>query len=571
MLGLGAKTRLVGKNGIKTTVLTVAAVATVAGVVVTGWLAWDRRDGPLYPQAESAPASLADEGGTTRMTLAGIAAIPDDFERNASLYEFIAEANRELVEQYLDAAADLPATPHRSDVVRVLYVRYAALDPGAADHVLDGARRHSWIAAVFRVWAQVDLAAALGRASSLDPRLRAVVAEAILELDLTVGEREEVAFWLDAADELAARRMAEGETYEDLWESAIEAERGRRVRIDALAVEWAREDPEGALDAIIALGSWPIHIEVVEQVLAEWLRGQPREAGKWLAGQPPSMWGHSLTIDSLSRLIEHDVPAALAAARAFPDADFDDLVRTGFAKALEQDFDAAAAWLKPAHGSSDAGLLQSYARQYGRRDPREALDWALYGEADEETRSSRVREVFRGIARTDLALARRLVDEVADPESRLEAALVVVGSGSRDDWSAEDSLRLARSFRSETHRARMTSAIFSRWTRTFDLTWLGDLGIKAYNDDRSYANAGVAGDAALALPSGIIRDAALASVIDNVVRRDHALAERLFAGLGSSRYRAWGAARLYTHFADTRTDVAKSRRFRSILEAECGS
>ena len=140
----------------------------------------------------------------------------------------------------------------------------------------------------------------------------------------------------------------------------------------------------------------------------------------------------------------------------------------------------------------------------------------------------------------------------------------MVESGRGDEWNAEDSLRLMRSFRSVSHRARMASAVFSRWSRNYDLSYVVGWG-RVYLDDEAYANAGVAANAALALPSGIVRDAALASVIGTVVSRDDALAERLFEELGSTPYRAWSAARLYTHFADK----ADSGRYRSILEAEC--
>lgn len=561
-----------GKTGIRTPAPAVVGVTVVLVVVVTAWFLADRRGGPAYREPDSVSASSAVEGvRTTPTTLSSISAIPDDFERNLLLYEFIAEADRHLVEQYLDTLVDLPANPQRTDVGRVLYVRYAALDPAAAtEHVLGGARNTSWVAAVFRAWAEVDLDAALNRAESLDPRLQVVVASAVFELDLSVAEREAVALRLDAVGELAARYRAEGESYANLWERAIETVRGRRGRIEALALAWGRENPEAALAAIASLGDWGLHNEVVEEVLAGWLRRRPGKAGEWLASLPPSMWSHSLTTDSLGRLLEEDVAAALDAVRAFRDIDFDDLVRGGFAEALEHDFEAAAAWLETASESGDLGLQWAYAHHYGRHAPREALDWAFHGEADEETRPQLVREVFRGIARTDLTLARLLVDEVADPELRLDAALVVVGAGQANEWDIEDSLRLARSFRSEKHRARLTSEVFSRWSRRYDVTYIGGSRGRVFRDDSSYDNADVAATAALALPDDVVRDAALTGVIANVVGRDDALAERLFSGLGSSRYRAWSAARLYAHFADSVGDREKSQRYRAILEVECG-
>ena len=556
----------------KPQILAAAAAAVVVLVVLAAWITPDWRTGTTHPDSASETVPIAvDRGRQTPTKLAGIVSIADDFERNAALYEFIAEADRGLIEQYLRAVDDLPAVPHRADVVRVLYVRYGALDPAAAaDHVLDGERKFSWVAAVFRAWARVDLNGALERAGSLDPRLRSALGEALLELDLTDDERVEVAFRLGAVGTLVARPVAEEETYADLWKHANQAGRGRRERIEALAFVWAEADPEAALTALVSLHDTELHSDIVDEVLAEWLTAQPGEAGLWLASQTPSMWSHSLATDSLSRLLEEDVPAALAAAKAFPAADFDSLARRGFGKALEHDFDTAVAWLESLEGSRDTGLRQAYAREYGRREPREALEWAMYGEADEARRPQRVREVFRGIARGDWTRARRLLDAVGDPESRLEAALVVVGSASADEFNVEDSLRLAGSFRAEVRRARLTADVFSRWSRSFDISYFGASAVRVYGD-ASYADANAAGDAALDLPSGAVRDAALASVMANVVGRDDALAERLFDGLVGFRYRAWGAARLHAHLANTGADAAKTRRYRSILEAECAS
>lgn len=546
-------------------------MSAVVLVVMAAWTARDWRVGATDPESvwEIAPVST-DHERETPTTLVEIVSILDDFERNAALYEFVAEAGRDRVEQYLRAVDDLRAVPHRADVVRVLYVRYAALDPAAAaDHVLEGERENSWVAAVFRAWAQVDLAGALDRATSLDPRQRSMLAEALLELDLTDGQRAEVAFRLDTVGKLVALRRPDGETYAGLWERAIQARQGRRGRIEALTAAWAEDDPEAALTALVSLNDSDLHGDVVDEVLAEWLTAQPDKAGQWLAKQTPSMWRHSLVTNSLSRLLEEDVPAALAAAKAFPAAEFDSLAERGFGKALEHDFEASVAWLETVEGPGDTGLRQAYAREYGRREPRQALDWAMYGETDEARRPQQVREVFRGIARADWTRARRLLDVVGDAESRLEAALVVVGLASADEWNVEDSLRLAASFRSEVHRAQLTADVFSRWSRAFDIRYIGGSAIRSFGGDSSYANAGVAGDAALALPRGAVRDAALASVMANVAGRDPALAERLFAGLAGFRYRVWGAARLYAHFVDTGADTAKTQRYRSILEAAC--
>ncbi|MYA15333.1 MAG: hypothetical protein F4Z28_00455, partial [Gammaproteobacteria bacterium] len=55
-------------------------------------------------------------------TLAEIASIEDDFFRNSALYALIADASRTRLEDWLAEVETLPATRHRSDVARVLYI-----------------------------------------------------------------------------------------------------------------------------------------------------------------------------------------------------------------------------------------------------------------------------------------------------------------------------------------------------------------------------------------------------------------------------------------------------------------
>jgi len=80
-------------------------------------------------------ATEEDASDTDRATLAGIAGVADGFDRNAALYQFLAKADRGRIERLLGEVADLPAAPHRDDVARVLYIRFASVDPAtAADH-----------------------------------------------------------------------------------------------------------------------------------------------------------------------------------------------------------------------------------------------------------------------------------------------------------------------------------------------------------------------------------------------------------------------------------------------------
>ena len=131
-------------------------------------------------------------------TLADIALIEDDFSRNAALYALIGDAPQARVEEWLAEVDTLPATRHRPDLARVLYIRFAVLDPEAAlQHVLRGATRASWLVAIFRTWGQLDPNAAAARAATLLPSARAAASRALLELDLPRAELRAILAGLD--------------------------------------------------------------------------------------------------------------------------------------------------------------------------------------------------------------------------------------------------------------------------------------------------------------------------------------------------------------------------------------
>ena len=171
------------------------------GIAIGAVLVWvlfssqdDRSDPPPTPLPKIEPSSdqSTPPQGRNRLSLADIAALADDFERNAALYGLLANASVGEIEGLLAEVESLNPAPHRPDVVRVLYIRFAALDPMvAADHVITGAYRSSWVRAVFRAWAHADLDAAVARAATLDGDAKVLATRTILELEL---QRREIRF-----------------------------------------------------------------------------------------------------------------------------------------------------------------------------------------------------------------------------------------------------------------------------------------------------------------------------------------------------------------------------------------
>ena len=243
-----------------------AALAGVAVVAVGTALAWYAMAPPPDEQA-SADVGAAPEPSPTVPSpqllppeappdFVEITTITEDAARNHALYELLAGVDRSRIEDLLRQVGDLPVSPHRTDIVRILYIHLAALDPeAAADHVLDARYQRSWLATVFRVWAHSDFEGAVRHAASLDASPKGVVAQALLEMDLAAWQQELVAEQLDASMLLAAVRgreeLAAG-TPQQAWTNALALPAGgdqdRRLGMAALA--WAKDDPAAALRAI---------------------------------------------------------------------------------------------------------------------------------------------------------------------------------------------------------------------------------------------------------------------------------------------------------------------------------
>ena len=120
------------------------------------------------PAAEEESPNATRTEPTTENALAEIIAIPNRFDRDAALYRFVADADRQRIEALLAALAAEPGAPPKDDVARVLYVRFVSIEPGpAVAHALRNYPKPQILETVFRAWAHVDLEAAVARASDL--------------------------------------------------------------------------------------------------------------------------------------------------------------------------------------------------------------------------------------------------------------------------------------------------------------------------------------------------------------------------------------------------------------------
>ena len=257
--------------------------------------------------------------------LATLAPTADDFKRNALLHGMAANAGEADLRRLLAALERQPSTPHRYDIARVLYIRFVDLDPAnAADHALGRVAKPSWIDAVFRAWAHVDLEAAVKYGAALDAKAKQLVARAMLELELSAEQRALVVDLLDAdlsaqRESAWAQRTSASDDMAAAWHRALQAPADmRRDRLREVAVAWAKEEPRKAMAMAAELAHLPRLRRAMESaIIGNWDENDPEGPIAWLEAQDQD---NDLVSDALAHLARSDIDLALAKIDELPAA-----------------------------------------------------------------------------------------------------------------------------------------------------------------------------------------------------------------------------------------------------------
>ena len=534
------------------------AVGVVVGIAfgfLAAWIAYNptpRPDSatPITNAAPAEPARSSPREPAKTLALAEIAGIVSDFDRNKALYAHMADLDFARLLELLDQAGALPESSHRYDVVRVIYLRMATLDPEATvDHVLGGSYRTSWLSTVFRAWAHADLDAAVAGAAFLDLHAKTLATRAILELDLSDDQREAVARRLDGEEILAGIEtrevLADGTAdFRSAWAEGLkETDTDLRMqRLAQIARSWAESDPFAALEAAGAMPNTQLGMGLQALVVHSWITDDPVAAIAWLGEQEPSFNLQALTVTAITALARENVGNAISFLDSMPDH-LQEYARQGVVATLEiptgdisdADVDSVLDWYGTLDAASQRKLSHSLSFAIAQRQPVRALDWAqsLEGEA----RETALRSVFSSLASTDLELAQRLVAEVDDADLRLKSSTAIAYAAANTD--PRTALEWAQSFESESERVVLVGAVLRQWA----------------NDDP-----GDAVDALLDMRRGRFRDQVAATVAMRLVRDQVELAEQLFDAMESAEFRRPLARMLRHHFASTDPDKAAQYR-----------
>ena len=525
------------------------------------WLAFHSPDASIEPPPEVPPRDTrADEPqpqpvAVPTRSLADIASVADDFQRNAALYVLIADAGVARIEELLGEVHTLPSTPHRYDIARILYIRFAALDPAAAaDHVTQADHRPSWVEAVYRAWGHRDLDAAVAHAAALGRSTRSYAMRALFELELPDGDREAMASQLDGESMLAAMQRREelqrqDEDYASAWQSAL-ALPGTNQRFEHLAMlagDWAKKDPSAAMAAASYMERSQLAQAIQSLVLRSWAADDPWGATTWLAEQEPSLNLQQLTFTLMHVLSEQGLAQAISSLETMPQK-LRRYAEQGIVFGLQRpDADVQAAdldilwnWYEELPTPSRKRLAGSLAMAIARHDPTRALD--VVASLEGSARLEGMTSLMASVGTTDLPLAKQLVSEIEDAELRSVALQSVASVATVHD--PRKALEWVNSLPLED-RSAAASPLFVQWTR----------------DDPEEATREL-----LDLVPEEVRDGISGQVAFMLQYQGHGdLVERLFEGTDSADARSRIATALYHYFTETSPDKNKADRYREFI------
>lgn len=524
----------------------------LGAAIMASWYALTPSElGPEGEPDATAPVQTLPEPSSSQPipappSLVEIAALADDFERNHALYELVAGTGRAQIEDLLDQTLDLPPSLHRHDIVRVLYVRFASIDPGAALAHLLGSRRQprSSLTAIFRVWAHTDLDEAVRRAATLDEPDKHAVAPAFFDMDMPAWQRQDIAEQLEAATALAqvlAREELASGTPEQAWGNALASPPGpQRQRQLSIAIQaWAEKDPEAALRAAGEIGG-DSSLYLSARVLTAWVKADRPAALNWLSRQEPGRRTQVLTMTMARGLAEIGIAEALAALEEIPGWARQDAQQAILSRWMTVDPAAAITWIESLPLADQQALSYSVAHAYADRDPHGAFNWAM--SVDPKIRERLLSSVFISI--DDATVAEQLFRSIDDPELRVELAhALFLGHGDGDPVEA---LRWAATFQGDV-QDKLRSYIFTNWAKADP-----DAAVREVLRQRD----------------PVARDRVATQVISGLLDTFNvAAAERLFQAIDSVEARGQAARQFYFYFERTDADPDKAAYYQAIWRA----
>ncbi|MDE0421228.1 MAG: hypothetical protein OXK76_10150 [Gammaproteobacteria bacterium] len=256
----------------------------------------------------------------------------------------------------------------RDRILRNIAYRWVGQDPAAAlsalDSLADVGNRESWRSRLLQRWAETDHKAALQWAVSRPPS--ATRASLIAQVAAIAAK----------ASPLEMLEFAE---------TLVPTER-RTVASSVLGV-WAESDPRAALSALADMADRRLTQEAQYSLVDTWAQSDPQAAFEWARTRPASNHRTQALTIALNNVAQSDAGEALALAEDLDAVARSDVIDSVLRQWGRDDPRAAAAWLDRAPQKSH-GAVAAVAIEYARLDAGEAFDWLMAQSVEAQRQSA---------------------------------------------------------------------------------------------------------------------------------------------------------------------------------------
>lgn len=374
---------------------------------------------------------------TSVKSLAQTATIRSEFDQSAALFALAAPMDAAGIRQLLESAALVLQGNDFVGGTSILMGRYAELDfPSALAYALasGGSNRQAWIQSVFHARARLDLEDAVNVASELQGNLRVAAGMAILRSrdNIALEARRSIAKTLGLPDQ--ALIATSGLNSAEAWREASNISNlNQRMQAQMqVAMTWARNDPMAALQAADDLDNQGMRTALQMQILALIAASDSGAALAWVEAQPEGQHRDQLMSSLVQRLALEDPERAQSLMTRLPEAVRDQVELSMWTQRAAEDPEGAAAWAAN-RPDRDGGVNASHQllMTLGMTAPEAAERFFQALPASVRTHVESM--YIQVIAASDPVKAAKRVEQIAEPERRIEAARPLIMN-----WASQD-------------------------------------------------------------------------------------------------------------------------------------
>lgn len=395
-------------------------------------------------------------------TIEGVLELPSDFAQTEALYAVAGRASREELETLIHESIDIANRYDRSAALRILFSRYAELDPDAAvaflvDLELD--IDEQVFSALFEVWAKSDLNGAVAAANRLtNRRQRKRASHAILTTASRYhgGLLDQVAANLDDhhhVDHIRSEAVgirANSNPQRALQEAlSMDTMRGRWDAVRRVAAVWARNDPASALQHVDQISDQNMRRQFLSTVLQRWIEDDPVQAMQYVSTYPnvaerQDMLEQGLGVYAqiepreaftmaldltgsaregalmgvLNQWARDDIDGAMLAINGLEDITQREMLLNTVGQAVaQQGAGKALAWLDSLDEDTRKLQLSAMLPQIAYQEPRLALEYAL-SRTSEAERTGLLKSVLQYTLANSPEVAEDYIDQLSEGPER---------------------------------------------------------------------------------------------------------------------------------------------------------